>query len=248
MSDPENSSLVISYMTLRKMVGYLGILLPVLVVIGGELIPAGEIRDSVSAYYYSSMRDLFVGSLCMVGVFLYSYRGYDWVDDFLTSLSGLLALGVALFPTRSEEKVPVAVGIFQLNDFVSGFIHYTCAVLLFVLLASISTFLFTKTADPQAMTKQKKARNHFYRICGGIMFAAMLVCGVFCLPVLKNAAPPHLILGVETSCLWAFGISWLIKGEALLGDEGDTVKSCGSRLIRRRPFRADPACLSCATS
>ena len=62
MSDPENSSLVISYMTLRKMVGYLGILLPVLVVIGGELIPAGEIRDSVSAYYYSSMRDLFVVS------------------------------------------------------------------------------------------------------------------------------------------------------------------------------------------
>jgi hypothetical protein len=215
---PDNS-LVISYMTLRKMVGNLGILLPVLVVAGGELMPAREVRDSISAYYYSNMRDLFVGLLCMVGVFLYSYKGYDWIDDLLTSLSGLLALGVALFPTRSGETVTIAVGIFQLNDFVSSFVHYTCATLLFVLLASISTFLFTRTADPRTMTKQKKARNHVYRVCGGIMFAALLLGGVFSLPILERAAPPHLLLVVETICLWAFGISWLVKGEAILSDE-----------------------------
>jgi hypothetical protein len=165
------------------------------------------------------MRDLFVGLLCIVGVFLYSYKGYDWLDDFLTSLAGLLAVGVALFPTRSDETIPVAVGIFQLSDFVSSFIHYGCAVLLFLLLASISTLLFTKTADPQAMTKQKRARNQVYRICGGIMFAALFFAGVFSLPGLKRVAPSHLILWVETICLWAFGASWLVKGEAILADD-----------------------------
>jgi hypothetical protein len=219
MSDNAGSSLVISYMTLRKMVGYISILLPVLMVAGGQLMPAREVRDSISAYYYSNMRDLFVGLLCMVGVFLYSYRGYDWIDDLLTSLSGLLALGVALFPTRSGEKIPIAVGIFQLNDFVSSFVHYTCAALLFVSLASISTFLFTRTADPRTMTRQKKARNHVYTACGTIMFAALLLCGVFSLPMLKSAASPYLLLGGETICLWAFGISWLVKGEAILSDE-----------------------------
>ena len=219
MPDNADSSLVLSYMTLRKIVGYLGILLPVLVVIGGGLVPAHEIRDSISDYYYSNMRDLFVGLLFMVGVFLYTYKGYDRVDGLLTSLSGLLAVGVALFPTRSAGQTPVAVGIFQLSDFVSSFVHYACAVLLFILLASISTFLFTKTADPQTMTKQKKARNQVYRICGGIMFAALLLGGAFSLPVLKNAAPPHLLLWVEAICLWAFGASWLVKGEALLADE-----------------------------
>jgi len=218
MTDNAGSSLVISYMTLRKMVGYLGILLPVLMVAGGELMPPGEVRDSISAYYYSNMRDLFVALLCMVGVFLYSYKGYDWIDDLLTSLSGLFALGVALFPTRSEESIPIAVGILQLNDFVSSFVHYTCAVLLFVSLASMSTFLFTRTADPRTMTSQKKARNHVYRVCGAIMFAALLLCGVFSLPALKSAAPPYLLLGGETICLWAFGISWLVKGEAILSD------------------------------
>jgi hypothetical protein len=214
MPNSSDASLVISYMTLRKMIGYLGILLPVLVMIAG-----GEIRDSISAYYYSNMRDLFVGLLCIVGVFLYSYKGYDWLDDFLTSLAGLLAVGVALFPTRSDEKVPVAVGIFRLSDFVSSIVHYGCAVLLFVLLASISMFLFTKTADPQTMTKQKKARNQVYRICGGIMFAALIFGGVFSLPALKRAAPSGLILWVETICLWAFGASWLVKGEAILADD-----------------------------
>ena len=219
MSDNADSTLVISYMTLRKIVGYLGILLPVLVVIGGGLAPGHEIRDSISDYYYSNMRDLFVGLLCMVGVFLYSYKGYDRVDDLLTGLSGLLAVGVALFPTRSGEQIPVAVGIFQLSDFVSSFVHYACAVLLFILLASISTFLFTKTADLQTMTKQKKARNHVYRICGAIMFAALLLGGAFSLPLLKDAAPPHVLLWIEAICLWAFGASWLVKGEALLADE-----------------------------
>jgi len=218
MSDSADSNLVISYMTLRKMIGYLGILLPVLLVVGGGLVPAREIRDSISAYYYSHMRDLFVGWLCMVGVFLYSYKGYDRVDDFVTSVSGLLALGVGLFPTRSDEEIPVPVGIFRLNDFVSSFVHYTCAVLFFILLAAMSTFLFTKTADPQSMTNEKKARNHVYRICGGIMFAVLLFGGVFSLPILKHAAPSHLLLWVETICLWAFGASWLVKGQALLGD------------------------------
>jgi hypothetical protein len=214
-----DDSLVISYLTLRKLVGWLGILLPVLVVAGGELMPGAGVRDSISAYYYSNMRDLFVGLLCMVGVFLYSYKGYDWIDDLLTSLSGLLALGVALFPTRSESTVPVVVGIFQLNDFVSSFVHYACAGVLFVLLACMSTFLFTRTADPRTMTRRKKARNHVYKICGGTMSAALLIGAVFSFPGLRNAAPAHLLLGIEAVCLWAFGISWLVKGEAILSDE-----------------------------
>jgi hypothetical protein len=51
------------------------------------------------------------------------------------------------------------------------------------------------------------------------MFAALLIYAVFSLPMLEKAAPPHLLVGVEAICLWAFGVSWLVKGEVLLSDE-----------------------------
>jgi len=41
------------------------------------------IQDSISSYYYTDMRDVLVGSLCAIGVFLWSYRGYDDPDPRL---------------------------------------------------------------------------------------------------------------------------------------------------------------------
>lgn len=58
------------------------------------------------------------------------------------------------------------------------------------------------------MTPEKRRRNVLYRTCGGIMFAAILLM----LP--SNWAPDswHTFLALETICVWAFGISWLVKG------------------------------------
>src|SRR5690348_6806272 len=135
---------VISYLTMRKWIGYLSFLLPWVVVIGGHLFGAYPTKDSISGYYYSNMRDVFVGALCMVGVFLFSYKGFSDLDDVITNVCGLLAICVALFPTRPDDGVAANVGLLQLNDFVSSVVHYICAALLFLLLAFISMFLFTR--------------------------------------------------------------------------------------------------------
>jgi hypothetical protein len=217
MSERQESGLVISYMTLRQMIGVLGVFLPVVVVLGGGLIALLEVRPSISAYYYSNMRDLFVGVLCMVGVFLISYKGYDRLDHYTSNFSGVLAIVVALFPTQADGQ-RIEVGISQLSDGLSGRIHNVCAALLFASLAFISTFLFTKTSNEATMTEQKKARNRIYRVCGAIMFGALFVAFLFSLPVLHAAAPYHLVLAVETVSLWAFGFSWLVKGQAILRD------------------------------
>ena len=209
---------LIHYMTLRKIVGLLGFALPLLLTAGGELVPGSQIRDSLSSYYYSNMQDVFVGTLCMVGIFLYAYKGYPGdLDGLITSICGVLALLVALFPTRAGEGAPVVVGIFGWSDVATSRIHYAAAVLLFVGLASISTFFFTKTSGKK--TPQKELRNRVYQVCGGIMFAALLVGAVLSLPFLETAAPKHLILIVEWICLWAFSVSWAVKGEVVLADK-----------------------------
>jgi hypothetical protein len=79
MNDPR----VRSYLTLRKAIGIVGFALPIVIMIGKMILQGPGIQHSVSGYYYTVMRDVLVGSLCAIGVFLWSYRGYDDPDPRL---------------------------------------------------------------------------------------------------------------------------------------------------------------------
>ena len=72
-------------MTLRQAVGYLGILLPFVLAIGSWLIFHGGLQGSVSDYYYTPMRGVLIGGLCVIGAFLIAYYGYDRWDKLFTN-------------------------------------------------------------------------------------------------------------------------------------------------------------------
>lgn len=92
-----------SYLGMRLVIGVLGVALPLLLVlVDGLLIEQPlTIRGSMSAYYHSPARDLFVGGLAACGVTLTSYMFWKWWTwDFIVSLvGGFAVLGVATFPT-----------------------------------------------------------------------------------------------------------------------------------------------------
>src|ERR671933_275348 len=98
LSEP-NDDVVISYLNLRRAIGLLGMGLPLVLVLGKLLGDGGGLLESISDYYYSSMRNVFVGTLWAIGIFLFSYRGYERKDDIAGTLACLAAIGVALFPT-----------------------------------------------------------------------------------------------------------------------------------------------------
>jgi hypothetical protein len=102
-----------SYKQLRQAVGYIGIALPVVIIIGGLILQhCFELQGSISKYYHTIMRNYFVGSLCAVALFLWFYRGYDKDpkdkfdigDNLAGNLAALFALGVAFFPCRIEAN------------------------------------------------------------------------------------------------------------------------------------------------
>ena len=98
-TDDEPRELV-SCWTLRKAVGVLGAAL--LLVVGCFLLGGCEgLEDSISDYYGTGVRDVFVGILFAIAWFMFAYRGYDSGDDFYGDLACVFALGVALFPTTS---------------------------------------------------------------------------------------------------------------------------------------------------
>jgi uncharacterized membrane protein YozB (DUF420 family) len=217
-SSNKNSGLVISYFMMRRIIGILGIGLPVIVVLGGFLQNGFVFRDSISSYYYTNMRDFFVGLLCCVGLFLMSHKGYEKIDNITGSISGIFALGIAFFPTYLTGSKIIDVGIFQLSDNVSAYFHLTFATLFFLSMAFISIFLFTRHGATK--TKQKEKRNIVYITCGYVIIASivcMLVYDLFMQNTFITSVQPVLIF--ETISLSAFGISWLVKGETLFADK-----------------------------
>lgn len=59
---------------------------------------------SLSAYYYTPVRSMFVGALCAIGVSLLAYQGRTDTENVLLDYSGFLAFIVAFVPTGFEKR------------------------------------------------------------------------------------------------------------------------------------------------
>jgi len=218
MSTNREKSLIVSYLSMRRLIGVLGISLPFVVVLGGFAQGEPGLQGSVSGYYYTNMRDFLVGIMSGVALFLMSYKGYEKIDDIVTNMSGIFALGLIFFPTAMYSGKAVRVGMFLIDDSVSEQIHFAFGALFFLALSFNSLFLFTRR-HPGVMGKEKRRRNIIYRWCGIVMTLAVIciaVYAVFFRGTSIAAINPVLIL--ESVASAAFGISWWVKGNTLFKD------------------------------
>jgi hypothetical protein len=202
---------VLSYLALRKAVGFVALFLPFALAIPW-LLCAHVLKSSISGYYYTGMRNLFVGSLCAIAMFMICCRGYDDYDEIAGIFSAVCALGVAFFPTAPDCQVTP----YQHNI---GIIHWTFAALLFLTLACFCFVLFTMSAKSKTVTPRKLVRNRVYRICGSVIIVSMILI------VILNCFKVYYLFGIvgseflfETTALLAFGVAWLVKGETFLKD------------------------------
>ena len=182
---------------LRALIGWLGMLLPFIVV---ALI--GYIPQSISATWYTNACTVFMIILGSASILLISYKGYEKIDDILLTCSGVAGLGICLFPC-SIPQVEGGIGTFLIDSEISNTIHFVCAIVFFGILAYNSFFLFTKGAGE--MTKKKKIRNIIYRICGIGMIASFLI---MLLPSFNIQ-----VWLTETIALFFFAISFLTKAD-----------------------------------
>ncbi len=206
-----NDPLHLSHKAHRQLIGLLGLSLPVvLVVIAGILptpeLPRWKLLDSISAYYYTSATAVFVGILGALAVFLFSYQGYekDVADRRIGKIGGISAAGVAFFPTVAPDGLNEPSWWFN----IMRNLHYVSAAALFIVFIVFSLWLFRRTSTPkgQALPPDKRRRNRIYLFCGIIIVICVLWAGS---AVFTNAR----IFWPEAIALWAFAVSWLVKGE-----------------------------------
>ncbi|MFI9379900.1 DUF998 domain-containing protein [Kutzneria sp. NPDC052558] len=202
-------TLVHSYLYLRRAIGFIGIGLPAVLIIGKLLIQGGGLQDSISSYFWTDMRGVFVGSMCAAGAFLLSYRGYEPVDDIAGNVAGIAAIGLALFPTAPDNPDATASVI--------GVVHLVFAAFFFLTIAFFAIVLFRRTSE-MGPTERKLQRNRLYLTCGLVIIGCLLAIAVVGRFFADATAGLHPELWLETIAVMAFGLAWLTKGEAILGD------------------------------
>jgi hypothetical protein len=207
---------------LRGIIGGLGFALPIILVAVGLGLHGWPPLGSLSDYYIWRTRDAFVGILFVIGWFLFAYKGYEKIDAIAGKLACLFALGVALFPNTEGSW--------------ERYVHFTCATLMFMILAFFSLYLFTKTdTSPQGLwptvksfrfraawrgekvKTEKRNRNRVYIICGVVIAACIVLVAIYNLffqhTVIENIKP---VLILETIMIWAFGFSWFVKSNLFI--------------------------------
>lgn len=233
----QSDNIIISFKTHRKAVGWIATLLGPTLVIGTMLFgTCNQLQPSISHYYFTSMGDVFVGVLCAVALFLFSYKGYSVLDNHLANIAGFGALGTALFPTSylgdckgiTCQTVRESVFSFlQINgsecDKTSSWLssetwHYVSAGSLFVCLV-LFCILFTFSNKPKAeITDEKHNRNKVFVICA-LVISICIISILLAHQVFKVPDASTITFWLELAALVAFGISWLTKGELIFGDK-----------------------------
>jgi hypothetical protein len=227
------SELLRAYMSLRRTVGWIGTLLPV-ALITGNMIFTRTLPDSMSDYYYTHMRNLLIAALTALGVFLICYPGYDAWDRWLTNLSGFGLIGVAF--CVPSPPTPATMSSLQR---IFADLHFGCAAVALVALTfmalrftrSYSTpdnpgpgvmnwvraaFGFAPDGPGAPRTPAKQRRDLVYRACGFTMFGTMALAGLAnIVPASAKHGIPFLFI-FEALTVIAFGVSWLVKGQAMV--------------------------------
>jgi MFS family permease len=228
MTDKDDPTVlyVKSYLLIRTIVGLIGILLPIVLIIGEAYFLKGgvHVKGSISAYYHTSMRDIFVSSLCVAGFLLATYMaGQAWTWDFWLSLvAGVAVLFVVFFPTERPgipesaplcgDTTPAPEGCSpiqqELGETPVAAVHFTAAIVFILSLAAIC-FLF---AYREKVYKNNDQGRRFHTSCGLAILAAIvwvIIGGLLDLDIWELTP---LYVG-EVVSVWAFGASWLAKGK-----------------------------------
>jgi hypothetical protein len=208
---------VLTVRRLRRGVGLVAILLPIAVTVGHSVIIGKfTLLGSVSGAYYTGMRDVFVGSMAAIAIFLISYR-HAPVDDVLSTLAGLMALGVALLPAKHFDDT------MSQTDKIIGTGHVVASVLMFLIMVIFCFFVFTRTdiqTSKSDVPQSKRTRNSLYVISGWLIILALAAgaAGSLYLPEDIQTKVQPMFWG-EAIAIWAFGFAWLVKGDAILSDD-----------------------------
>jgi hypothetical protein len=208
-----------SYLLMRAIIGFIGITLPIVLVVGDHMLGPNVpfVRSALSDYYYSGTRDFLVGGLFSAGVFLFTYKIFERsLSNVLTIISGLAVLAAALFPTSRPVGVNISLTPLQahLGEATVARVHIISAGIFIVSLAIISFFFGLQEGRRPQQRPAGRAMlpPKFWRWFHWTMALVILVAVTFTTWATDHHTFADARLIGEVVAIVAFGASWLAKG------------------------------------
>lgn len=205
------NNIAATYKGLRIGMAALGLLLPLFLGFGGYFLKDLSLQGSMSAYYYTGMRDFFVGGLWAIGAFLYLYKGYKFWENIFLNIAGLAAILVSIFPMESEcgsACHPITI-------------HGICAVTFFVCVAIVCIFHATYTLCLIDDANLRRRYTYAYRLAGVAMLAAPAIVYVLAVVLRYRETENYAVFYVEAVGVWVFSIFWIVKTIELTSTQAD---------------------------
>ncbi len=216
MAKANQKPTIIDARTAQKLIGIMGLALPVILVLGYAMTTAPDIivLPTLSEYVYTQFEPLFTGILFAIGIMFFAYKGYaknqgpiPISDNALANIAGTASIITAIAQTNTC--------VFDINiNMLIGRIHVVSAVTLLISMALFCLFYFTQTSSRE-ITAQKRRKNSIYHFCGYVIVLGLLIGFVHMLTRGDECITSSLLLWLEWIMIWAFSIAWCVKGGML---------------------------------
>ena len=213
-----------AYKGVQLLIGLVAFFFGPVLIVGYFFVAGGiEFGGSMSSYYNSDLRDVFVGMLFVLGLMFttYHFRPIVWpgapvagagqkrkpevsfrLDNWLANFAGLAVVLLALCPTDTNPAGCKVGG--------SPVWHSIFGATMFGLLVLFAGCRFRKSAGHHP-TPEKRKRNRVYLVCAVVMVVGLALFGLGG----RLGLPSEVGLIGEVTALWAFAVSWLLKSEYL---------------------------------
>lgn len=233
------------YRDLRLMIGWIAFLLPWAVVLLALKLP-----PSISASFHTKARDVFVGSLFVIGALLVAYNGHNTREEKFSTIGGVAAIITALFPTACNVSlfpnvcptnlIPTVCTI--CGSALNSNIHGIAAAVLFATVVYFCLFAFlgrviSKLENNSKVTFSIVSKYMFKRADKSnpqndkkiLRLRIYVVCGVLIAMILVFSVIVSGINKTSFITFWAeavalvlFGIAWMTASKFwFFGDEDE---------------------------
>lgn len=222
-----------TYQAIRIGLAIIAFLFPLWLWLGGKIFGHNlEWQDSMSAYYHGNasfpadthpeegtMRNWFVGLLFGIGIILYLYKGFTWLENWALNIAGIMALGVALLPMAWGPGFPGKQFYFLGLKFS---LHGACAISLFICIAYVCIYRAPDTLPLIKDEVRKERYRKCYRVLGHLMWSFPVIAWFLSSTLPGN----HLVFIMEMLGVWIFGYYWWKKSREIAETNADKKAVC----------------------
>lgn len=208
--------LILSYIWIRRFVGIVGAATPALVIL--YFLWSGEPwKKSISDAYHTGAREVIVGGLSAIAVFLWAYRGHEdhtWLrsDKVVARIAAVSAFVAAHFPNAIVPGVSLTWTQMAFDAELVKNLHNLATVVFYLALAWFCLDNFCRHGAYGKPSETKMDRVFIYRVCGGLIIGTAI--GIVLVHFTFEDQGTW-IFWLECIGVWLFSVCWLIKGKTL---------------------------------